>query len=102
MTDMHGGPFCSDDREILASNGRLHGNLLEVIGAHEVVPGPSPELRSHAHCQGGPIGYHGALTHAARRCLHAATRSYPRRRLRQEGTNEARNRHCPGRKTRPR
>ena len=39
VTDMRGGPFRSDDREILASNGRLHGNLLEVIGAHEVAPG---------------------------------------------------------------
>ena len=39
VTDMRGRPFRSDDREILASNGRLHGKLLEVIGAHEVSPG---------------------------------------------------------------
>src|SRR3954471_5743585 len=39
VTDMHGGAFRSDDREILASNGRLHGKLLEVIGAHEVAAG---------------------------------------------------------------
>jgi myo-inositol-1(or 4)-monophosphatase len=38
VTDMRGGVFRSDDREILASNGRLHGELLKVIGAHEVVP----------------------------------------------------------------
>ena len=38
VTDMHGGVFRSDDREILASNGRLHSKLLEVIGTHEVVP----------------------------------------------------------------
>lgn len=35
VTDMRGGPFHSDDREILASNGALHANLLEVIAAHE-------------------------------------------------------------------
>ena len=38
VTDMHGGAFRSDDRAILASNGRLHGELLSVIGAHEVAP----------------------------------------------------------------
>lgn len=36
VTDMRGGPFRSSDREILASNGRLHGKLLYVIAAHEV------------------------------------------------------------------
>jgi myo-inositol-1(or 4)-monophosphatase len=38
VTDMGGGSFRADDRQILASNGKLHGKLLEVIGAHEVVP----------------------------------------------------------------
>ena len=42
VTDMGGGSFRADDREILASNGRLHGKLLEVIGAHEVVPATHP------------------------------------------------------------
>ncbi len=36
VTDMRGGPFRSRDREILASNGKLHGKLLDVIAAHEV------------------------------------------------------------------
>src|SRR5215213_11185223 len=36
VTDMRGGPFRSSNREILASNGTLHGNLLGVIAAHEV------------------------------------------------------------------
>ena len=35
VTDMRGGAFRSDDREILASNGRLHGELLNVIATHE-------------------------------------------------------------------
>jgi fructose-1,6-bisphosphatase/inositol monophosphatase family enzyme len=39
VTDMRGGAFLSDDREILASNGRLHDQLLGVIDAHEVAPG---------------------------------------------------------------
>jgi myo-inositol-1(or 4)-monophosphatase len=39
VTDMRGGAFRSDDREILASNGRLHGQLLGVIDGHEVAPG---------------------------------------------------------------
>ena len=38
VTDMCGGAFRSDDREILASNGALHGDLLEVIAAHAVSP----------------------------------------------------------------
>jgi myo-inositol-1(or 4)-monophosphatase len=42
VTDMGGGSFRADDREILASNGKLHGKLLEVIGAHEVVPATHP------------------------------------------------------------
>jgi myo-inositol-1(or 4)-monophosphatase len=42
VTNMSGGSFRSDDREILASNGKLHGKLLEVIGAHEVVPATHP------------------------------------------------------------
>ena len=36
VTDMHGGLFRSDDREILASNGTLHGNMLDVIARHDV------------------------------------------------------------------
>jgi myo-inositol-1(or 4)-monophosphatase len=36
VTDMRGGSYRSNDREILASNGKLHGKLLEVITAHEV------------------------------------------------------------------
>ena len=39
VTDMRGGAFRSDDREILASNGRLHGELLGVIATHESPPG---------------------------------------------------------------
>ncbi len=38
VTNMRGGPFHSDDREVLASNGTLHGDLLNVIAAHEVAP----------------------------------------------------------------
>jgi myo-inositol-1(or 4)-monophosphatase len=38
VTDMSGGPFSSDDREILASNGALHTDLLSVIAAHEDTP----------------------------------------------------------------
>jgi myo-inositol-1(or 4)-monophosphatase len=39
VTDMRGGAFRSDDREILASNGKLHGNMLAVIAEHEVTSG---------------------------------------------------------------
>ncbi|MBW3633070.1 MAG: inositol monophosphatase [Chloroflexi bacterium] len=39
VTDMRGGPFHSDDREILASNGTIHADLLDVIVTHEA---PSP------------------------------------------------------------
>jgi myo-inositol-1(or 4)-monophosphatase len=41
VTDMRGGPFHSDDREILASNGTLHADLLDVIVTHE-----DPSLRN--------------------------------------------------------
>ena len=41
VTDMRGGTFRSDDREILASNGAVHDDLLAVIATHEVVPGAS-------------------------------------------------------------
>jgi myo-inositol-1(or 4)-monophosphatase len=45
VTDMAGGPFRSDDREILASNGRLHSDLLTVIAAHDETPQVvNPEL----------------------------------------------------------
>jgi myo-inositol-1(or 4)-monophosphatase len=37
VTNMRGGSFHSDDREVLASNGRLHGDLLDVIAAHAIV-----------------------------------------------------------------
>jgi len=36
VTDMCGGKFRSDDRQILASNGKLHNELLAVISSHEV------------------------------------------------------------------
>ena len=36
VTDMRGGKFRSADREILASNGGLHRELLAVITSHEV------------------------------------------------------------------
>jgi len=44
VTDMAGGTFRSDDRQIVASNGILHGDLLEVIARHpdEVVAAPHP------------------------------------------------------------
>lgn len=42
VTDMRGGTFRSDVREILASNGKLHGKLLEVIAGHEVTSGTDP------------------------------------------------------------
>lgn len=35
VTNMGGGSFHSDDREILASNGTLHADLLKVIATHE-------------------------------------------------------------------
>jgi fructose-1,6-bisphosphatase/inositol monophosphatase family enzyme len=35
VTDMRGGRFHSDDRQILASNGTLHADLLNVIVTHE-------------------------------------------------------------------
>jgi hypothetical protein len=38
VTDMRGGAFRSDDREILASNGSLHADMLGVIAAHELAP----------------------------------------------------------------
>lgn len=46
VTNMRGGSFHSDDREVLASNGRLHGDLLDVIASHEVAPGERPQLGS--------------------------------------------------------
>ena len=45
VTDMRGGTFHSDDREILASNGKLHGDLLDVIDRTSDAPGP-PQLGS--------------------------------------------------------
>jgi myo-inositol-1(or 4)-monophosphatase len=38
VSDMRGGTFHSDDREIVASNGKLHPDLLDVITAHDVAP----------------------------------------------------------------
>jgi myo-inositol-1(or 4)-monophosphatase len=46
VTNMCGGSFRSDDREVLASNGRLHGVLLDIIAAHEVAPSGHPQLGS--------------------------------------------------------
>ena len=46
VTNMRGGPFCSDDREVLASNGTLHGDLLDVITVHEGAPAGHPQLGS--------------------------------------------------------
>ena len=41
VTDMQGGPFRSDAREIVASNGRLHDLLLPIIARH---PDPNPRF----------------------------------------------------------
>ena len=46
VTNMRGGPFHSDDREVLASNGTLHGDLLHVIATHEVAPAGHSQLGS--------------------------------------------------------
>src|SRR5215203_7256863 len=46
VTDMRGGAFHSDDREILASNGTVHPDLLNVIAAHEVAPAGQLQLGS--------------------------------------------------------
>jgi myo-inositol-1(or 4)-monophosphatase len=46
VTDMRGGTFHSDDREILASNGRLHLDLLDIITAHDVAPPGQSQLGS--------------------------------------------------------
>ena len=40
VTDFRGGPFRSDDREIIASNGPLHPDLIAVIGKY---PDPPPD-----------------------------------------------------------
>lgn len=39
VTGLDGGPYRSDDRQILATNGHLHGELLEVIGQSEATSG---------------------------------------------------------------
>jgi myo-inositol-1(or 4)-monophosphatase len=46
VTDMRGGTFHSDDREILASNGRLHLDLLDIITTHDVAPPGQSQLGS--------------------------------------------------------
>jgi myo-inositol-1(or 4)-monophosphatase len=46
VTNLRGGSFHSDDREVLASNGKLHEDLLDVIAAHEVAPRGHPQLGS--------------------------------------------------------
>jgi myo-inositol-1(or 4)-monophosphatase len=46
VTNMRGGSFHSDDREVLASNGTLHGHLLDVIAAHEIAAAGHPQLGS--------------------------------------------------------
>jgi myo-inositol-1(or 4)-monophosphatase len=38
VTDLSGGPFRSDDRKILASNGFLHSTLLDVMARHPDEP----------------------------------------------------------------
>ncbi|MBA2595855.1 MAG: inositol monophosphatase [Chloroflexia bacterium] len=38
ITDLNGGPFMADNREILASNGALHTRWHEVIARHPDVP----------------------------------------------------------------
>jgi hypothetical protein len=43
---MRGGSFRSDDREVLASNSTLHGDMVDVIAAHEVAPTGQPLLGS--------------------------------------------------------
>lgn len=40
VSDLAGGAFRSDDREVLASNGPLHEHLLAVIGRHPPVDAP--------------------------------------------------------------
>jgi myo-inositol-1(or 4)-monophosphatase len=47
VTDMRGGAFRSDDREILASNGWLHADMLGVIAAHERAPGTTGTRLMH-------------------------------------------------------
>lgn len=34
VSDLRGGPYRSDDRQIVASNGAIHGDMLQVIAAH--------------------------------------------------------------------
>jgi myo-inositol-1(or 4)-monophosphatase len=46
VTDMRGGTFHSDDRQILASNGRLHRDLLDIITAHDIAPPGQSQLGS--------------------------------------------------------
>lgn len=46
VSNMRGGSFHSDGREILASNGKLHGDLLEVIAEHEVAAAGHLQLGS--------------------------------------------------------
>lgn len=47
VTDFSGGPFRLDSREVLASNGRLHGELLglfaDLFAGRNLAPIPSPE-----------------------------------------------------------
>ena len=38
VSDLRGETFQSDNREIVASNGRLHGHLLDVIAQHPDAP----------------------------------------------------------------
>ena len=46
VTNMRGGSFHSDDREVLASNGRLHLDLLDIITAHDIAPPGQSQLGS--------------------------------------------------------
>ena len=41
-TDFQGGPQCVSGRRIVASNGRIHGQMLQVIQAGDAAPLPEP------------------------------------------------------------
>jgi myo-inositol-1(or 4)-monophosphatase len=43
-TNLAGGPFRSDERQILATNGGIHDQLLAVVSQHDDAPAVIPEL----------------------------------------------------------